>query len=245
MPGRFFAVLAALILFWAGVSTAEERKDEWVDKTQDFRQIKTVMVEYSLREDIKLSETERQNLSDRFEAVFFKENKKAKVRYISRQQAEQAVEKLSGLNLKELKANGDPQYDAVIQTHLPAVADAVLKITIIDQRYSVRHVPASVTTYTDYEYIYVQEPYTNSWGQTYYVPRTVAVPVTKTRVSPAYDMQVAHAGAEFILSDLKSRRDVWKMLDIREAGFKHPVDMTERIFKRGQDKLNDMVQGKH
>lgn len=213
MKKVLLALLTCYLLLMTTVCFGEERKEEWANDTYSFKQLKTVLVQYSIQSDITLSETERQKLDDAFRASFFKNDKKAKLTYIS-----------------------------LPATHLPAVADAILKVTITAHNYSTVHIEQTTEIYTDYEYRTIYEPYYNSGRYAGSIARTIQVPVTKTRFVPAHDIQIAHAGAEFVLEDAKTQQSVWRLVDIREAPSKSALSMTERIFERAKGQLTRQMK---
>lgn len=235
--GVIIFFLCCLVI--SSVCFSEERKEEWNDKTYDFKQIKTIVVQYTFGKDVTVTDVEKQKVENILRAIF--KDSSVKPKYLYMQQAEDQVEKESGLNLKEIKVSDKEQYDKVMQNVLPAVADAILQVTITQQGYTIRHIPGGTEFYTEYEVRYEQVPYTNSWGQTSYVTRTYQVPVQRIRAVPPYDVNDAHAGVEFVLLSSEGRQAIWKSVDIREAVSKDVLGMTERIFNRAKDKLKDLI----
>jgi len=237
MKKVLLALLTCYLLLMTTVCFGEEKKEEWANAAYSFKQLKTVLVQYSIQSDISLSETERQKLDDAFRASFFKNDKKQKLTYISLTAAEASLEKLLSLQLTELKETASPKYEETLTAHLPAIANAILKVTITAQNYSTVHIEQTTEIYTDYEYRTIYEPYYNSGRYAGSTARTIQVPVTKTRYVPAHDVQIAHAGAEFVLEDAKTQQPVWRLVDIREAPSKSALSMTERIFERAKGQL--------
>lgn len=244
MARRILAiVLVGICLLWANVGFALDKKEEWVEKTYEFKQVKTVLVQYSIPADINLSETERLKFEDMLKATFFKEDKKATVKYLTSEQSEEMIEKNIGVNLKELRATDNARYLDIMQKQLPTVADAILNINMTSLEYSTRHVPSYTEAYTDYEYQTVYEPYINSYGQhAGNVAKTIKVPVQRYRVVPAHDVQVGNAGAELKLMTTKDQQRVWLLLDVREEEDRTPINVTQRIFKRAKDRLKKMTK---
>jgi hypothetical protein len=238
-------LLALGCLLWSAVCFGGVAKEEWLDKSYDFKQVKTVVVQYSIGDDLEITETEKRNLDDMFKAKFFQSKKAEKIKYISVEQSEEAVEKATGINMKELRGNDDAQYKETLQKHLPIVADAVLKITINRQRRSSRHVSESVYSYKEDEI------------RTHYIPRydyqgrymgrdpvVEKVPVTKYGTIAAHDVAVGQAGAEFVLATTKDQQEVWRLLDLRDEDDKSPGKVTEKIFSRAKDRLVDLAKKK-
>ena len=238
-------LLIGYFLFTCTVCFAEDKKEEWAKNAYPFNQLQTVLVQYSIQPDITLSESERQKLDTAYHAAFFKPDKKTKLTYITLAEAEAALGKFLNLQLAELKITNYPEYEALFKAHLPSIASAVLNVTITDQHYSTAHIAERLETYTAYEYKTVYRPYINSFGQhAGNTATTIQVPVTKTRLVPAHDIQVIHAGVNFVLEDTKTQQPVWRLTVNREASDKNPLSVTERIFDDAKTQLDDLQKQK-
>lgn len=114
-------------------------------------------------------------------------------------------------------------------------ADAVLAITIRQFGRTDRFVKESTRIVTHTEAIVIDTP--NG-------PRQILMPAPTEETTPAHYEHDSHAGAEFMLTDSKTRQKVWTLLDLRDAknSTKPPIDMTERIFERAVDMLQQLIQ---
>lgn len=223
------------IVLMPSVSFGAEAKDEWVNKGFNLKQIKSVIVQYNVQGDVKLSEDDNSKI-DTLVKKIFKEtnNKREKLKYLSMQQVEEAIGKTVELNLLELKENDNEQYETVMQNHLAEFADATLQVNIIEHGYTTVHVPQNQIAYPEVQ----QVPYTNGQGQLYYNP----VVNIKYITVPEHDEQIAHAGVHFTFRTTKDKQDVWRFQDIREASDKDPMGMTERIFNNAKSKLKKLIK---
>lgn len=238
--------LAGIILIGMYLSTVnlcfgEEKKDEWVNKAYNFKQIRTIVVHYSVSDQLKLSDADYQQLDEMLKTVFTSKNNE-EPQYIHVEQAEEPAGQAADLNVKERKTNDPEKYEPALNGQLPNSADAVLLVNIKEDGYTISHIPESLEAYTEYQYRYEQIPYTDPQGRMYYVTQPRQMPVTKYRTVPAHDVRIAHAGAAFILTASQGRQEVWKTLDVREAANKDALDMMERIMVRAKDRLHKLIK---
>lgn len=244
MRRSYWMVLMTLVcLFWIVVCSAEEKKTDWVDTSYDFKQLKTVIVQYSIDDKIKLTEVEKQNLDDLLKDKFFQAKKGDTIKYISMEQVEEAIEKSTGLNMKELLKTDNLQYKETLQKNLPTVADAVLKITITSHETYISHIPDTTQRYVEYEQH-------TSWESRYdyqghYIgqqPVYSSRPVYKDRTIPGHDMQAGRVGANFSLLTTNSQQEVLRWEDFR--GDASPEEVIGKLFNRAKEKIVKLTKSK-
>jgi len=239
----FFIVLLGCLVS-SSFASAEDKKDEWVDNTYNFKQLKTVMVQYSFSDDLKLDESQKQKLVDKINAIFINPKHKSKLKFMSLNQVEDTIGKVAGADINELKVNDSAKHNDVMSNNLPNIVDAMIELKITAQGYTTEHVPLSSQWITQHHYTYITQwhPGYNGIGG-YTTTQTIDTPTSFLMIIPAHDVQVGHAGAEFELLANNNPNASWRLTDVREAGGKEPIEMTERIFNRAIDRLVSLVKG--
>ncbi|VBB04999.1 Hypothetical protein LUCI_0205 [Lucifera butyrica] len=244
MPRKTLFIVACIFigLLFSALCTAQERKEEWKNPMFDFNQIKTVAVRLSLDKSICPDEIEQRKLNDLIKNQVLKAAN-TRLRLISNEQFETAIEKYSGLNLNQLRVDDVKQYEAAMREWAPLITDAFLNVDIKQWGYTKVFVPESTYTYTDYVTNYITVPYYDPHGNLLYRTQPIQVPVERTQTIPAHYDSVAHAGAQFSLITAKGRQKVWMLLDLRDAGgSKEPIEMTGRIVTRAMERLREVTK---
>ena len=233
---KSFALLILFIFIFSGNCLAAEKND-WFDPTYSFKQIKTAVIAYTISPNIEPSAVDQTLLDEAFTNIFFTEDRKAKIKYLSIQQVEEMTEKLSGLKVKELKNQNVEQYEQEIKKALASICDVYIDVRIIEHKYSERYLPPQITYYTVTEYrtIYVYNPYGPA------TPTIIPVSVQKEMWIPGRDATFALSGVEFIMKDIKTDQIVWNFTTYKEEeGSTSRV--TKTIFKNAKGKINKMIQ---
>lgn len=239
-----FMIIFLGCLAFTNSSLAEEKKDEWVDHSYNFKQLKTILVQYSFSDSVKLDESEQQKLINKISEMIFNDNQKSKLRFIPLSQAEDTIGKMAQTNITELKASDYGQYNDVMDKNLPNIVDAIVKLKINSQGFTTRHIPESTEQVIEHHYSYVTRWNQQPHGLPYATTETIDNPTTTIQIIPAHDIQVGHAGVEVELLSNNNAQVVWHLTDIREADNKQPIDMTGRICKRAIDRLTTLAKGK-
>jgi hypothetical protein len=241
---RVVVVLMLLLVLSAAAGLAEEKKEEWADETYDFKQLKTILVLYSISDEVKLENPQKQKLLDKLNEVFFTGESKKKLKFISLQQVEEAIGKTVNTNMAEIKASDAMKYEELLNKNLPGIVNATVKLQITAQGYTTVHIPERTEWVTEHHYTYITRWHHNPYGYPYSTTEVIDTPTTVMKIIPAHDIMVGHAGVEFELLASRAPQTVWRLTDVREAGGKEPVDMTGRIFKRAMDRLTALAKGK-
>lgn len=210
MLKKMTAFLLTVFLCAAFLPTvsALEKKDEWKDRQADFGSIKKIKVDVEWLEPAQVDEIGSRRLNDLVDDAFIKGivEQKKDVRFTVGDIA---------------PAIGDGEFDAF------------LKLKVLSLGQSKVLVPGQWKT----EIIYVDEPVllsrTDGNGNTTTETQYVRKPRNVKKFVPEHIEMISNAGMEFSLTDAKTQKKIWILLDSREAGAeKEPIGMAERILKR-------------
>jgi hypothetical protein len=83
--------------------------------------------------------------------------------------------------------------------NIPNIIDAMVKIRISLQGYTTRRFPESTDYVTEHHYTYIIHWNNKPYGPSYPTTETINNPTMTVKTTPAYDVQVGHAGVEFEL----------------------------------------------
>lgn len=228
-------LLALLVM--ASTALAAERKEEWRDKSTDFKQIKTIVIKTKLDKQIVPEDIDQQKLNELLAPDSWREAL-PNLRWLNE---EQLAVQLAALPAPEGDAATDDS--AQMRQRLAQVVDAELSIEVRQWGYSKEWVPDSWESYTEYRSTPITVTDYDEKGNARSRVQWVQVPVEKTRLVPAHYTQFAHAGLVFTLTNAKTGAKSWMLLDLRDAsGTKVPLEMTERIVKRAIDRFATLVK---
>lgn len=225
-----FVMTVFLCAVFVPVVFALETKEEWNDKSADFKQIKRIKIEMTLADRVKDDEIGLRRLKDLVDSVF--------VKGITSQKREMRFE--VGDFTPATAPPGNVAKDSVAGTDAaiddPGY-DAVLNLKILSLGYSRALVPGEWKTETTYVSQPVVIPKVEN-GRTTYETEYVSTPIVTRKFVPEHYIKISNAGLEFTLIDAKTQKKIWILLDSRENDeMKEPIGMAERILKRTADQF--------
>ncbi|MDT8901567.1 hypothetical protein [Anaeroselena agilis] len=243
MPRKIICIAACLWLLLIAPCGAEEKKEEWADKSCDFTMIRTVAVRLAVDDGLNISEIERRKLNDLVDSRIIRSGDQ-RVKFIAASQLEESIGKTIGADLGLLRFENRDKYAAVMREYAPQFADAVLTVAVKTLSTTQVYVPESIRYYTTYEKRYISVPAYTHRGTVYYTTQEIRVPVQRSEVQPAHYEYFGHAGAEFALARSRDGKKIWLLLDMRDGQSKVPIEMTERIFKRAMDRFRAVADNR-
>lgn len=243
MVRKVVCLAFCLCLMFTALCGAEEKKEEWVDKTFDFKTVRTVLVQLAVADGLTVSEIERKKLDELVEAQILKAAN-LRLRLISDTQLEESVGRIVDADMGLLKIEDKEKYAAAMREYTPTLTDAVLTVTVKALSSEQVFVPERIYTYTTYQTQYVNVPVFDPYRGNYTIVQSIQVPIQNTGITPAHYESVGHAGAEFALAKSGDGKKLWLLVDMRVGNGKVPIEMTERIFKRSMDQLRDATKSR-
>ncbi len=238
----FWAALLLVLLVIPATMSAQERKDEWKQSGYAFASMKSVLVQTSFAKDVQADDLKQRILKDKVQANFSRNLKfaQAGLSFLTEEELVQSLSKISGEDVAALAQSDPQQYDKLIREGAEVYCQGILQVRFSIYKDTVRTIPEHMETYETTRRVYFNKVVTASNGSKVTVSEWVDVPVTETKVVPAYDQITAHTAVELTLLDAKSHQPVWKMVDSRDAVEKEKDGMIERILKRASDRLKDV-----
>ena len=233
-------VIACMLLLSAAVCQAEERKEEWKKTGFNFRTIKTVLIAPSADPKAELDEFHLRRLDNDYAKVFIEDRARwayGSFNFISLNQFKDMITRALGEDLRRLQTEDPERYKAEIARFTPLLTDAVLHIKVSSFGYDKRFVPERISTYIEHVEVETEVYTQDSKGHWIKQIKKVKKPVERVVVTPAHYDTYGNAGMKFMLIDNKTNESVWMLLDVREANYKDPIDMTERIINRAAECL--------
>ncbi len=243
MPRKIVCLTACLCLLLTALCGAEEKKEEWADKTTDFKMIRTVAVRLAVADGLTVSEIERKKLDDLVDSQIIRSGDQ-RVRFIAAGQLEESIGKIIGADMGLLRVEDQDKYAAAMREYGPQLADAVLTVAVKALSTTRVFVPESVYYYTTYEKRHVSVPAYTHHGTVYYTTQEIQVPVQRSEIRPAHYEYFGHADAEFALVRNRDGKKIWLLIDMRDGKAKVPLEMTERIFKRAMDRFREVADNR-
>lgn len=229
------------LILWLIPTTisAEERKDEWQQSGYAFSSMKSVLVQTIFAEGVKADDLKRRVLNDKVRENFSTNIKfaQAGLSFLSEEDLVQRLSKTSGEDVATL-AQSDPQrYEKLIQEGGAFYCQGILQVRFSVYDDTIRRIPEHTEAYQTTKRVSINKVVTDSNGNKVTVQEWADVPVTETRLVPAYDEVTAHTTIELTLFDSKSHQPVWKIVDSRDAVGKAKDGMVVRILQRATDRL--------
>lgn len=232
---------ALLVLLWLvpPAAGAQERKDEWKQPGYAFDSLKLVLVRTSFAGDVEADDLKQRILNDKVKKTFSLNLKFAQAGwgFLSEEQLVEQLSKSSGEDVAALAQRDPLRYEQQIQDSVPVYCQGILQVNFSVYNDTVYTIPAHIETYQTTKQVFLNRVITGADGKQTTVSEWVDVPVTDTKVVPAYDTTTAHVALEFTLLDAASNKPVWKMVDSRDAAEKGKDGMVDRILKRAAERL--------
>lgn len=237
---RYFGVVLFLVLWLIPVITsAEERKDEWKQQGYSFGQMKLVLVQTSFTEKVQADDLKRRILYDKVQTTFSKNLKfaQAGLSFWSEAELVQRLSKTSGEDVAAIAQSDPERYKKLIQEGGALYCQGILQVRFSVYEDTVRRIPERTEIYQTIKKVYVNKEVIGSDGRRVTVKEWVEMPVTESRVMPAYDEITAHTALELTLLDAKTQQPVWKMIDSRDAVGREKDGMIDRTLKRAAERF--------
>lgn len=235
-----FILFACLLFLSMSNCQAEERKDEWKNPSFNFRTIKTILVNTSIDPKAKMDEFDTRKLDLFYANAFFHNEKrwgKNNFQFITLNQLKERISKATGEDMERLAVEDQVRYKSEMDLFTPIIADAILNSKVTSFGYDQRFVAESYSTYTEQVETEIYVDVQDSTGKWTREKKIIRKPVERIRIIPAHYDTYGNAGMDYTLIDTKTNETIWMLRDIREAGGKNPIDMTERIIKRAAECL--------
>lgn len=236
-----YGCLLLLFVMWLlpAMVSAEERKDEWKQDGYAFDSMKLLYVEIEFGENVQADDLKRRILNDKVNAVFSRnlDFAKAGLSFFSEEELVKRLSSTTGEDVDALAQSDPERYAKVVKDGAAFYCQGILTVHFKRYQDTVRRIPERIETYQTEKKVHISKTVTDSSGKNVVMDEWVSVPVTETRVIPEHDEVTMHTAVELTLTDTKSGKPVWKMIDSRDAVGKDKDGMIDRILKRAADRL--------
>lgn len=236
-------LFTCLLLLSMSICQAQERKDEWKKPDFDFGKVKTILVNTSIDPKAQVDQFNIRKLENFYSKTLMQDKNrwsKNNFRFITLDQLKDKISNITGENIRQMEIDNVAQYKSEMDRFTLLMTDAVLNIKLTSFGYDQRFVPESSYTYTEEVETEIESNYQDSSGRWVHGKKTIKIPVTRVRTTPAHYDSYGNAGVEYTLINNKTNESIWMLLDIREANGKDPMDMTERIINRAAGSLSKL-----
>ncbi|MBP2633239.1 MAG: hypothetical protein H6Q70_3867 [Firmicutes bacterium] len=241
---KVWQLYGCLILFFViwllpAIVSAEERKDEWKQDGYAFEPMKLVYVESEFAENVQADDLKRRILIDKVGNTFSRNLKfaQAGLSFLGQDELVKRLSSTSGEDVAGVALSDPERYAKIVKEGAAFYCQGILEVRFKHYENTVRHIPERIEPYQTDKQVHINKTVTASNGQNVTVDEWVSVPVMEARVIPEHDEITEHTAVELTLTDTKTGKSVWKMVDSRDAVDKDKDGMIDRILKRASDRL--------
>lgn len=243
---NIFLVLLFILFTLSNITYAEERKDEWQNKEYDKENIKRILIKPVIISDgIKLEYFDEMRIREYCEQI--KNNKKINEIGVKLLSEDDLLGKISGVVNEDLKevAKSDPQrYQRIMDMNADKFIDQVLEYNLVSYGTEQIYVPEQWHEEIEYVETVVTTTKIDNKNNIREEKTVVQIPVKRLKVIPEHYKNIANTGFKTLLTDYKTKENIWMILDMRESEYKGLLPMSERICERIEDKFADFLKQK-
>ena len=241
-------ILMLLFILFAltNITYADERKDEWQNKEYNKENIQRILIKpVTIADGIKLEYFDEVRIREYCEQI--KNNKKINkigVKFLSENDL---LSKLSGVvneDLKEVAKSNPQRYQRIMDMHADKFIDQILEYNLISYGTEQVYVPEQWHEEIEYVETVVTTKKTDNKNNIREEKTVVQIPVKRLKVIPEHYRNIANTGFKTLLTDYKTKENIWMILDMRESEYKGLLPMSERICERIEGKFVDFLKQK-
>ena len=241
-------ILMLLFILFAltNITYADERKDEWQNKEYNKENIQRILIKpVTIADGIKLEYFDEVRIREYCEQI--KNNKKINkigVKFLSENDL---LSKLSGVvneDLKEVAKSDQQRYQRIMDMHADKFIDQILEYNLISYGTEQVYVPEQWHEEIEYVETVVTTKKTDNKNNIREEKTVVQIPVKRLKVIPEHYRNIANTGFKTLLTDYKTKENIWMILDMRESEYKGLLPMSERICERIEGKFVDFLKQK-
>ena len=241
-----FLMLLFILFALTNITYADERKDEWQNKEYDKENIQRILIKpVTIADGIKLEYFDEVRIREYCEQI--KNNKKINKIGVNFLSENDLLSKLSGVVNEDLKevAKSDPQrYQRIMDMHADKFIDQILEYNLVSYGTEQIFVPEQWREEIEYVETVVTTTKIDNKNNIREEKTVVQVPVKRLKVIPEHYRNIANTGFKTLLTDYKTKENIWMILDMRESEYKGLLPMSERICERIEDKFIDFLKQK-
>ena len=241
-----FLMLLFILFALTNITYADERKDEWQNKEYDKENIQRILIKPVIIADgIELEYFDEVRIREYCEQI--KNNKKINKIGVNFLSENDLLSKLSGVVNEDLKevAKSDPQrYQRIMDMHADKFIDQILEYNLVSYGTEQIFVPEQWREEIEYVETVVTTTKIDNKNNIREEKTVVQVPVKRLKVIPEHYRNIANTGFKTLLTDYKTKENIWMILDMRESEYKGLLPMSERICERIEDKFIDFLKQK-
>ena len=241
-------ILMLLFILFAltNITYADERKDEWQNKEYNKENIQRILIKpVTIADGIKLEYFDEVRIREYCEQI--KNNKKINkigVKFLSENDL---LSKLSGVvneDLKEVAKSNPQRYQRIMDMHADKFIDQILEYNLISYGTEQVYVPEQWHEEIEYVETVVTTKKTDNKNNIREEKTVVQIPVKRLKVIPEHYRNIANNGFKTLLTDYKTKKNNWMILNMRESEYKGLLPMSERICERIEGKFVDFLKQK-
>ena len=241
-----FLMLLFILFALTNITYADERKDEWQNKEYNKENIQRILIKpVTIADGIKLEYFDEVRIREYCEQI--KNNKKINkigVKFLSENDL---LSKLSGVvneDLKEVAKSDQQRYQRIMDMHADKFIDQILEYNLISYGTEQVYVPEQWHEEIEYVETVVITKKTDNKNNIREEKTVVQIPVKRLKVIPEHYRNIANTGFKTLLTDYKTKENIWMILDMRESEYKGLLPMSERICERIEGKFVDFLKQK-
>ena len=241
-----FLMLLFILFALTNITYADERKDEWQNKEYNKENIQRILIKpVTIADGIKLEYFDEVRIREYCEQI--KNNKKINkigVKFLSENDL---LSKLSGVvneDLKEVAKSDQQRYQRIMDMHADKFIDQILEYNLISYGTEQVYVPEQWHEEIEYVETVVTTKKTDNKNNIREEKTVVQIPVKRLKVIPEHYRNIANTGFKTLLTDYKTKENIWMILDMRESEYKGLLPMSERICERIEGKFVDFLKQK-